>query len=101
MRPQSLAKVLILLLTVATLASCTPWRVEYLEDAKGRATQDDVTMKFGPPMGERRLSTGDAVWIYRYTGADVGQSGGSTWCREYVLRFDPQRILREWNRQKC
>lgn len=83
------------------LFSCTPWRSDYLDEVKGRANQDAVTMKLGPPMGERVLSNGDAVWIYRYNGADAGPSGGSTWCREYVLIFDSSRILRDWNRQKC
>ena len=89
-----------LFLSVLGLVSCN-WRSSYLEEATGRANQDAVTMKLGPPMGERTLSNGDAVWIYRYSGANMGESGGSTWCREYLLRFDSQKILREWNKQKC
>lgn len=87
--------------TLLLLSSCTPWRSEYLEKVTGRATQDEITLKLGPPMAERTLSTGESVWLYRYTGADVGQYGGGTWCREYVLKFDTQKILRQWDRQKC
>lgn len=90
-----------LLCSALVLMSCTSWRAEYLEEVKGRANQDAVTIKLGPPMGERTLSNGDAVWIYRYSGAAVGESGGGTWCKEYLLRFDSKKILRDWNRQKC
>lgn len=95
------ARIVFVLLNALGLLSCTSWRAEYLGEAMGRANQDAVIMKLGPPMGERMLTNGDAVWVYRYTGASVGQSGGGTWCQEYVLRFDSQKILREWNRQKC
>lgn len=66
------------------LVSCTPWRAEYLEDVKGKANQDAVVMRLGPPTNEKILSTGDAVWIYRYTGAALGESRGGTWCKEYL-----------------
>ena len=89
------------ILCMVSLFGCTPWRAKYLADVKGQANQDAVTIKLGPPTGERVLSNGDAVWIYRYTGAAVGESGGGTWCMEYLLRFDSQKILREWNRQNC
>lgn len=90
------------MLTVVVLfTSCTPWRAEYLEEGLGHVTQDDVALKLGPPMSERTLSNGEAVWLYRYTGADVNQYGGSSWCREYVLKFDNDKVLRHWNRQKC
>jgi hypothetical protein len=90
-----------LLTIILMLGSCTPWRTQYLEEVTGLATQDEVTMRLGPPTGERTLSNSDLIWMYRYTGADVGPNGGSTWCREYILRFDTKRILRGWNRQKC
>ena len=91
----------LVLMAYILLSSCTSWRAEYLDQAIGTATQDEVTMKLGPPMGERILSRGESVWVYRYSGAAVGEQGGSTWCREYVLKFDVQGILRHWNRQRC
>lgn len=36
-----------------------------------------VVMKLGPPMGEKALNNGGSVWIYKYTGATVGEGGGS------------------------
>jgi hypothetical protein len=91
----------IIVIVILLSAGCTPWRAEYLEDVTGRATQDEITMKLGPPMAERNLSSGETVWLYRYTGANANQYGGSTWCGEYVLKFDIDKILRQWNRQKC
>lgn len=90
-----------IVLAIFLFSSCTPWRVEYLEEVNGRATQDEIALKLGPPMSERTLGTSETVWLYRYTGAETNQHRGSTWCREYILRFDNQKILRQWNRQTC
>lgn len=92
-----------LLVAAALLFSgCTSWRAEYLEEVTGRATQDEITLKLGPPMSERSLSGGESVWLYHYTGAPVGLYGGGTKeCWAYVLKFDIQKILRQWNSQKC
>ena len=84
-----------------TMFGCTPWRAQYLQDSTGHATQDEVASRLGPPAGERLSSTGEAVWLYRYTGAAVGEHGGSSWCTEYILTFTPQKILKRWNKQKC
>lgn len=83
------------------LTACTPWRSAYLKESVGQATQDEVATRLGPPANERILSTGETVWLYRSTGAAVGQSGGSSWCIEYVLTFSTQKVLRRWNRQNC
>lgn len=90
-----------LAVAILALASCTPWRVEYLEEATGHATQDEVAKRLGPPLSERTLTNGEAVWYYRYMGADYTIDTGSTWCREYILTFDEKKVLRNWVRQKC
>jgi hypothetical protein len=81
------------------LIGCAPtsWRMDYLKEGLGRVSQDDIALKRGPPMSKDALSTGETVWLYQYTSADVHQ----TWCHEYVLKFDPQKILRDWTREKC
>lgn len=94
---------------LVTLISCvpkrTPWRVTYLSEVANHATQDDVTMRLGAPHSSRILSDGRTVWTYRYySGAVVGSAGnivGSSACSEYILTFDQDNVLREWNRQRC
>jgi len=87
------------LATIVALSGCasTSWRMEYLEEGVGRVTQDEVALKMGPPTSAQSVSTGEAIWLYHYTSADVHQ----TWCHEYVLQFDSQKILRQWKRDRC
>jgi hypothetical protein len=89
----------LILVILVTLIGCaaTSWRTEYLKEGRGRISQDDVTLKMGPPMSVDSLSTGETVWRYQYTSADVHQ----TWCHEYRLTFDTHKILRDWTREKC
>jgi hypothetical protein len=100
-----LTKQFVSILILLSLVSCTPWRVSYLEEAANRATQDDVTKKLGPPHSTRELDTGESVWTYQYRGSSVSGSGGyvsgGSHCREYILTFDQNKILREWRRQNC
>ena len=89
----------ILLVTGVLVSACilTPWRVNYLTEATGHATQDDVAQSLGPPHLTQTLDSGQIVWLYKYPGA----IGGDSYCRQYILTFDTQRILRSWVRQNC
>jgi hypothetical protein len=77
-----------------SLTACTPWRIAYLRDAVNRATQDEITTRLGPPHAARALTNGEAVWRYQSYQGDL-------LCLEYILRFDPAGILRQWTRQGC
>jgi hypothetical protein len=81
---------------VATLSltACTPWRMAYLRDAVDHATPDEITMRFGPPLAARELTTGETVWRYQSYQGDL-------LCLEYILRFDQAKVLRQWTRQGC
>lgn len=50
---------MIVLTSLVTLIGCatTSWRMEYLKEGLGRVSQDDVTLKMGPPMSADSLST--------------------------------------------
>lgn len=77
-----------------SLTACTPWRIAYLRDAVNRATQDEITIRLGPPTAARALTNGETVWRYQSYQGDL-------LCLEYILRFDPAGILRQWTRQGC
>jgi len=76
---------------------CTPWRVTYLETVTNTATQDEIAQKMGPAHRTRLLEDGNTLWQYEYRGGDRD----GLWCREYILTFDQQKVLRNWSRQKC
>jgi hypothetical protein len=77
-----------------SLTACTPWRIAYLRDSVNRATQDEITTRLGPPHAARALTNGEMVWRYQSYQGDL-------LCLEYILRFDPAGILRQWTRQGC
>jgi hypothetical protein len=77
-----------------SLTACTPWRMAYLRDSVNRATQDEIATRLGPPHAARALTNGETVWRYQSYQGDL-------LCLEYILRFDPAGILRQWTRQGC
>jgi len=75
-----------------TISACTRWRAEYLEEVKGRANQDDIAQRLGAPTNTHKLNKGGEVWTYEVCSA------GGTGCVYYVLTFDEQQTLRNWQR---
>lgn len=71
----------------------------YLREAQGRATQDEVRRKLGTPYLEA-LTKDEAVWVYQVraveTASNNSWSATGSWCDEYVLIFDQRGILLRW-----
>ena len=84
-----------------SLSSCraliTPPKQLYLEDATGKATQEEVVQKWGQPLEQRKLSSGESVWVYRET---LHGAYGHEECQAYELIFNDQ-ILKRWNEAHC
>lgn len=89
--------------------SLTPWRAEYLDGLLGRAAQPEIEQRLGPPTARLKQDEGE-LWVYRFgapamyvtpSGAAGSLSVGTASCSEYILRFDEDRILRQWVRQVC
>jgi len=74
-----------------------PWRGIYLSASTNAATQDEISQKLGPPHRTRPLEDGNTLWQYQY----MGGYEGSGFCREYILTFGQQKVLRNWSRQDC
>ena len=71
----------------------------YLEEVTGKATQEEVMQKWGPPKERRLLDIGESVWSYRFTSFSSMQSRMA--CEGYELRFDFQKVLKQWNHIYC
>lgn len=102
----------LLLVVFLTTAACTSpsWRSQYLTDQVNAATQEEIEQRLGPPTVKKKLGTDETVWIYRFGSnamyvAAPSASGAvmiGTWnCREYVLQFDSDKILRKWRGEQC
>ena len=79
----------------------------YLFSAKDRATEEEVRRHLGPPDQAVRHN-GEDVWTYFIRefvqgGNNSWGTSGSWWCDEYVVRFDPRGIVRDWTHssRKC
>lgn len=76
------------------LSSCAPYRVEYMEDALRQTTQAELVHKFGYPKRLKRDKSGDQVWEYDF-------QGGEGKCVTYLLTFNAEEQLRQWERRDC
>ena len=100
-------------LVALALVSCATGQASYLKGAADRASQAEIAARLGPPHTTWELQTGETLWVYRYgVKGDTGMGGirvaGPGWvigsgsrCVEYLLRFDPAKILRAWTQQAC
>jgi hypothetical protein len=64
-----------------------------LREAVDQAAQDEITTKLGPSQAARELTAGGVVGRYESYQGDL-------LCLEYILRFDPAGILRQWTCQR-
>lgn len=79
---------------VIAMASCAPYRVEYMEDTLRQTTQAELVHKFGYPQRLKRVKNGDQVWEYDF-------QKGETECVTYSITFNPEDELRQWERRDC
>jgi hypothetical protein len=75
------------------LVACESERERYFRKHVNQASQDAVAQRFGPPHRIQELTTGGAVWSYEYRDRSD--------CTVYILRFDQEKVLRDWNERPC
>ena len=82
------------------LSSCALVASEtrYLQSAQGKANQDEVARRLGPPAAATVNDAGETVWVYQVREQEAGNRWTSTglWCDEYVVTFDPHSVVRQW-----
>lgn len=70
----------------------------FLSHAQDRATQEEVQQRLGSPKLTKTASSGEPVWVYQIYDWQPGNrvTSPGTWCEEYILTFDHERVLRRW-----
>jgi hypothetical protein len=70
----------------------------FLSHAQDRATQEEVQQRLGSPKLTKIASSGEPVWVYQIYDWQPGNrmTAPGTWCDEYILTFDHERVLRRW-----
>ena len=97
LRKLALASLLIVLLT-----SCGPRYIKdaYFHNVVEQADQEQVTLQIGPPVEVKQNVQGGEEWIYRdYQPNYPTQALGT--CTEYRLKFDANKVFRDWKRTRC
>ena len=87
---------------ILLLISCSPRYIRdaYLNNVVEQATEDQVTLQMGPPHEVKEDSQGGKEWRYR-DYQPTYPSKRPAYCTEYILRFDANKILRDWKRRTC
>ncbi|MBA2251969.1 MAG: hypothetical protein H0W13_04580 [Nitrospirales bacterium] len=90
-----------LTLTV-TVGGCSLFQAKetrFLHSAQGHATEEEVQQRLGLPKLAKSLLSGESLWIYQifdWQPGDNRVTAPGTWCDEYILSFDHERVLRRW-----
>ncbi|WP_447603622.1 hypothetical protein [Nitrospira sp. Nam80] len=74
----------------------------WLDEAQGHATQEQIRGRWGEPVSIQALESGESRWIYEKREEQPGNryTAPGTWCEQYILNFDRQSVLRNWNRRE-
>lgn len=91
-------------LVTMTMQSCETLETRYFQDKINAATQEMVYHRYGAPHKMESLENGGSRWTYFERGSATASYSGyatGTFCKAYVLMFDKQEILREWQLQHC
>lgn len=94
----------LLLIGFGVLWACGLLETGYFQTQVGQVTQDAVARRYGEPHKVSKLSEGRTVWTYFERGSSTaGYSGYVSRgpCKAYLLTFDQDGVLRDWQQQNC
>ncbi|MBI4002168.1 MAG: hypothetical protein HY348_10330 [Nitrospira defluvii] len=77
---------------------------KYFQNGVNEATQDMVGKRHGKPHKIDPTADGGERWTYFERGSGTAGFSGQVrggGCQAYVLTFDKQAILRDWQQQPC
>ena len=75
---------------------------EYLNNAVGKASEDEIASTLGSPSEKQELGNGGHVWIYRYKYQKTRLIfGHRSMCTQHVLAFDASKTLQKWSDNRC
>jgi len=97
-------RLLSLAVALGGVAACSDPDTRYYKDRIDTVTMDQVVRRYGPPHKSESLDDHRTVWTYYERGSGTASySGFATggYCHAYVLTFDRDDILREWQQLEC
>lgn len=94
----------VLVAAIGTFVACSDFGALYFRDEVDKVNQGNVARKYGEPHQIDKRQDGSIVWTYYNRGSGTSGYSGyarSQYCRAYVLTFDENEVLREWQEQDC
>lgn len=98
------ATIVVLAVPAIGFLACSEFETGYYQGRVNEATQEVVAGRYGVPHDRREISGGRTVWTYFDRGSGTSGYTGyaqSRYCRAYVLTFDEQGVLRDWQQEDC
>lgn len=98
------AQQLVLVFLLGAVSACSEIETQYFKDRVNEATAERVAKRYGSPHKVEERQGHQVVWTYFDRGsANSGYAGTarSSFCRAYVLTFDREGILRNWQQLDC
>jgi hypothetical protein len=95
---------LVLTCVLGAVSACSEFETQYFKDRVNEATTERVAKRYGLPHKVEQREGHQTVWTYFDRGSATSGYGGtarSSFCRAYMLTFDRQEILRDWQQQEC
>lgn len=93
-----------LLVALGPALACSEFGAGYFQNEVNKANQVNVAARYGAPHKIEKLQDGRTVWTYFDRGSGTSGYSGyarSSYCRAYILTFDQNEVLREWQEQDC
>ena len=84
--------------------ACAEFETGYFQSRVNEATSQIVVKRYGPPHKVEQRDDHLTVWTYFDRGSAISGYAGtarSSFCSAYVLTFDREGVLRDWQQQKC
>ena len=93
-----------LVLMLAGGSACSDVDTRYYRDRVNSVTTDNMAMRYGPPHKIEKFDKGKKVWTYYERGSGTASYSGLAtggYCHAFVLTFDQEDILRDWQQIQC
>lgn len=93
-----------LAMLTAGIFACAEFETGYFKGRVNEATMEQVAKRYGAPHKSERADGKRTVWTYFERGSGTASYSGAArggFCRAYVLTFDQDSILRQWNQEEC
>jgi hypothetical protein len=86
------------------LLACSDANGVYFQHRVNETTAERVAKRYGSPHKLEQPPEGGMIWTYFERGSGTVSYAGvarSSYCHKYILTFDREEVLRNWQHEEC